>query len=103
MRANELSRPHGYLRPTPAEKLSTGIPVTDIERMMFNDTVEEAVRCIKRERGLSNNDDLAWCESSGIERKALEKALAQFGFLIVRRSRITPPIYSRFWRNISCG
>jgi len=57
MRANELSRPHGYLRPTPAEKLSAGIPVTDIERIMFNDTVEEAVRCIKRERGAAENDD----------------------------------------------
>jgi len=103
MRANELSRPHGYLRPTPAEKLSKRIPVTDIERMLFKNTVEEAVCRIKRERGLSENGTLAWCECSGIERRALEKTLAQLGYLSVRRSRITAPIKSRFWRNISCG
>lgn len=100
-RANELSRPSGHLGPTPLEKWLARNAVTDEERNVFKATVEQMIEAVRKEKAYGEYDALVWYECAGIERKALEKALARLGYLTVRRRRITPPFRSRFWRKIS--
>ena len=90
LRANELSRPDGHLGPTPQQKWRQRNAVTQDEREVFKGVVTCMTLDVRREKGLGENDALVWYECAGIERKALEKALARLGYLTIRRRRAEP-------------
>jgi hypothetical protein len=98
----EVTRPHGKNGPSPDEMFESRTPVTADERKTFIETVErmenEAYLDASRQ-GLwpdGTKDPDARIEAK-IQRESIAAALVALGYLLVRRRRITPPVFSKKW------
>jgi transposase InsO family protein len=90
--ANTTARPWGATGPTPAEVLKAREPVTESERMAFQQTraraIAHALKTFKEESGR-----MPTCsQRAAIDRKATQNALCELGYLEIRRGRLSTPI-----------
>ncbi len=99
--ANETGRPHGLGFPTPQEAWLARLPLTDTERVRFEETRARFAAEEYTQRGLLPMAHLQHREQASIDRIALSRALMDQGFLFIRRRRITPPVSVFRQRKIS--
>jgi len=90
--ANTTARPWGANGPTPAEAFAARRAVTQRERRAFNETMRREI-----ERGLKTfkerNARMPTClRRASIDRKAIQTALCEHGYLKFRRGRLSTPI-----------
>lgn len=101
LQANETGRPWGLVGPTPQEAWSVRAPITTAERAAFRELYERHAAAEREARGWLPGAELQHREQSSIDRVAISRALIDQGFLLVRRRRITLPIWKRFAAKIS--
>jgi transposase InsO family protein len=99
--ANETARPHGRQGPTPAQAWTTRIPITTAERAAFRSRVRRFEREERHARGTSPWVRLQHYEQASIDRMAVRRALVAEGFLLIRRRRVSPPVFHSRAKNIS--
>jgi hypothetical protein len=90
--ANETARPWGQDGPTPAEVWTKRVPITDLERRMFQTSYKAYARAERLRRGIDPNAVLDHFLQARIDRVAIGRALVEHGYLEFRRRRVTPPI-----------
>jgi transposase InsO family protein len=90
--ANETGRPHGRSSPTPQESWLERLPISDAQRQAFDDACSRFAEQEYTQRGWLPTASLQHRERSSIDRIAISRALIDFGFLLIRRRRITPPV-----------
>jgi hypothetical protein len=99
--ANTTARPHGRYGPTPQEAWNDRMPLGQAEREMFWRTYRRRYAQECTERGLPWGQQLQHREQASIDRVAIGRSLIEYGFLLVRRRRITLPIRRRRVKKIS--
>lgn len=101
LQANETARPRGLSGPTPDEMWAQRVPITNAERTAFLASYARLEKLERMERGIPEGCRLQHYEQAAIDRVAISRALIEGGFLLVRRRRITLPIWKRFEKKIS--
>ncbi len=101
LQANETARPWGRFGNTPREAWDLRLPIRAEERADFHETYRNFYEAERASRGILPGARLQHREQASIDRVAISRALIEQGFLLVRRRRITLPIWKRFARKIS--
>ena len=102
LRSNEVTRPHGAKGPSPDEMFDSRKAISADERKTFIETVavyeEEAREVVySRTRSEAGTEILDARTDAKIRRESIARALVALGYLLVRRRRITPPVFSKKW------
>ena len=89
--ANELTRPTGYLGPTPSHRWNARIPVAPAERQAFQATVAR-----HRQQVLAERQDIFDPQNKNhqhqVHRQAVRRALLELGLLTTTRRSFPLPI-----------
>ena len=100
-RANEFARPRGSRGPSAKQLLDQRTPITQEERHLFYLRVDiemgEHIHKLKNEKG----DETTADDIAEAVREAITAALVAYGYLLIRRRRISPPYRCRIWSKIS--
>ncbi len=99
--ANATGRPRAFEGPSPQESWTWRLPITETQRLSFQETCARYAREEYTQRGLLPMAQLQHAERASIDRVAICRALVEQGFLLIRRRRITPPISVFRTRKIS--
>ena len=99
--ANELTYPHGPLRPTPSECLGASPRISPEARVAFGRTLEHERTQERLTQGNPLDTDLDRVVQAEIDRAAIRRALVEHGHLSFTRRSITPSIKSHNSLNIS--
>ena len=90
--ANALSRPHGYLAPTPDGLWSARSPITDVERTDFQLAVRHHRDTIERQHPFTEMTTQTSATMYSLHRQAVRRALVDLGLLSITRRSITLPL-----------
>jgi len=101
LQANETGRPWGALGPTPLEAWRRRQPIAPDERAAFLALYQRHAQTEREARGWLPGIELQHREQAAVDRVAISRTLIDQGFLLVRRRRITLPIWKRFATKIS--
>jgi len=94
LQSDTTARPWGDRGPTPQDLWSERPPITQSERQVFRNCLENMQELAPAD--LSDGDVRAV-----VARAAVRRALETLGYLCVRRKRITPPFTSHLRHNIT--
>jgi transposase InsO family protein len=89
--ANELNRPAGPSRPTPAERWAASTPPTAAQRDAFLVAVEQNRACAIAQRGDGFDPDNQ-NQYDQVQRQAVQQALVEFGLLTITRRSVPLPL-----------
>jgi transposase InsO family protein len=90
--ANGLSRPDGYLGPTPDDLWSGRSPITDLERTEFQLAVLRHRDTIERQHPFTETTTDTSITMYWLHRQAVRRALVDLGLLSITRRSITLPL-----------
>lgn len=92
LEANATSRPHGPRGPSPDQMWEARLPITNVNRTLFQNDVTRTLQELDRDQGPATNN--AWVQRAN-SRQAIRHALVERGYLWLSRRRIPLPIPSR--------
>jgi transposase InsO family protein len=99
--ANATARPRGPTEPTPKERWTARLTITQEQRLLFLAEVERRRTQARAEEGLPTDGPLPTPVERTLDRRAIRHALVELGFLLFRRRRITLPFRSKKVANIT--
>jgi transposase InsO family protein len=101
LRSNHYGWPRGSRGPSANTLWDERTPITQEERIQFYLRVDvetgERIRLKREEKGVGTTED----EIAEATRQAITATLVAFGYLLIRRRRISPPYKSKIWSSIS--
>lgn len=99
--ANEIARPRGSRGPSARHLWDKRTSISYEERYLFNLRVDIEMGEHFREKKKEKGDEITNDDVAEAVREAVTAALVAYGYLLIRRRRISPPYKCRIWSKIS--